>query len=350
MGAVKTEIDGIQVLRFVAATMVVVHHATQATTNWLSFGAAGVDVFFVISGFIMAYTTGRSPQGADSAGRFILRRIARIVPLYWLAIIWTTRRTAPDLNLLRDFFFIPHYNEQIPSMITPIIVQGWTLNYEMMFYVIFGACLISSKRYVVLLAVLLLLPIVGGMLPGLYGKFYGNSIVYEFGFGVLLQLAVRRYGYPDWHRNTFLALLVLGFIGLIYGYDFEPRWFFQGAPAVLVVWSGIRALEGWNRVPLLGDASYAIYLFHWASFGAVKPLAPHLSITALNLVTIATGIVSGCIIHKLVEIRLTNVAKGLLFGASEKSRSVAARQSRRKRALAPSVLTAYDEHNTNTST
>ena len=327
MGVVKAEIDGIQVLRFLAAAMVVVHHATQATTNWLSFGAAGVDVFFVISGFIMAYTTGRSPQGIDTADRFVRRRIARIVPLYWLIILWTTRRTLPDLNLLQDFLFVPHYNEQIPSMITPIVVQGWTLNYEMLFYVIFAACLISSRRYAVLIAVLLLLPIAGGLLPGVYGKFYGNAIVYEFGFGVVLQLAVRRWGFPDWHRATFLALLAIGFVGLIYGYDCGPRWLFQGAPAVLVVWSGIKALEGWNRLPLLGDASYAIYLFHWASFGAAKPLAPYLNVTALNLVTIATGIVSGCIVHKLVEIRLTEVAKGLLLSGSEKSGSLAASQT-----------------------
>ena len=116
--------------------MVVVHHATHSVpgAHWMPFGGAGVDIFFVISGYVMAHTTQNLPSGQDSASRFIRKRIARIVPLYWLAILWVTRRTPPDLNLLRDFFFIPHYNAQYPTLINPILVQGWTLNYEMLFY------------------------------------------------------------------------------------------------------------------------------------------------------------------------------------------------------------------------
>jgi exopolysaccharide production protein ExoZ len=329
-------IDGIQVLRAIASLMVVVHHSRHSVPGsevWPHWGAAGVDIFFVISGFVMAYTTQQADvaninERLSEAGLFLRKRIARIVPLYWLALLWTTRRTMPDLNLFKDFTFIPHWNAQYPTNLYPIVIQGWTLNYEMFFYVLFAvAMLFGSLRVLVLLGALMLVPLltyplIGGSLD-VFGHFYCNDVILEFGFGVLLQRVIARSDFPDWSRFAYFALMLFGFIGLWLGYDFEPRSVFQGLPAFLVVWASFKACEGWLRwkmIALLGDASYAIYLFHWASFGAMKPVAAWIGtsyINSLMILHILTATIAGILIHLLIEQRLLWLAKRLL-GLSQK--------------------------------
>lgn len=301
--------DGIQLLRAVAAMMVVTHHATHSVPGayWLPFGGAGVDIFFVISGFVMSHTTRNKPVGSATAQDFALRRIIRIVPLYWLALAWTTRRDAPDLNLLRDFFFVPHYNADYPSMINPILIQGWTLNYEMLFYALFAFCLCARKPVIVLVFLLVLVVTSASLLPSVYGRFYSNDIVLEFAFGLVLY----KLPQPKWHRFVWLSILVAGFILLALGFSQEPRAVWQGLPAVVVVWASLGACKGWLKVPglaLVANASYAIYLFHWAAFGAVKPLSAFLGsawVSTLMLAHILTALAAGVLIHLLVEKPMT---------------------------------------------
>lgn len=316
----RDTIDGLQVLRAVAAMMVVTHHATHSVpgAKWVPFGGAGVDIFFVISGFVMAHTTAQLVGGRDDALRFLLKRVLRIVPLYWIAIIWATRRTPIDANLIRDLFFVPHYNTQAPEMLNPIVVQGWTLNYEMAFYALFSLCLLFPARLMIVLTTLVVMPFVGTLLPGAAGDFYKSMIVYEFGFGILLQTAISRWGLPAWPRITFLAFLISGFVLIALGFDLEPRPLTQGLPAALIVWSSIHACRGWMQLKLLrllADASYAIYLFHWASFGAVKPLTRLIGpgwTDTLMVAHIAVALISGCIIHLTLEKPLLRVAQSAL--------------------------------------
>ena len=317
-------IEGIQVLRAVAAIMVVFHHArlsipgSEGLPHW---GASGVDIFFVISGFVMAYTTPVSVK-ASGAWLFLRKRVARIVPLYWLILCWTTRRDVPDINLLKDFIFIPHPNVQSPWSLTPIVIQGWTLNYEMFFYLLFSvALLFGSRRIIVLLFLVVLTFIVSHFFlgDGDAAHFYGNDIMFEFGFGVLLyQFLIL----PRWPRATYLVFTFAGFFLIALGYDREPRSIFEGMPALIIVWASFKACEGWIRwrgLALLGDSSYAIYLFHWASFGALKPFAPWIgqqNVAALMTVHVLTAIAAGIIIHLMIERRATTWAKRIL-GLSE---------------------------------
>src|ERR1700730_5517211 len=135
---------GVQVLRAAAATLVVVFHIGRMIEiktgldigSWTHAGPAGVDLFFVISGFIMVYTMPKD----FSAWRFLLRRIIRIAPLYWILtiaylalVILTARRHIPTTDIVASFFFLPARDEN--GMIYPPIGQGWTLAYEMFFYV-----------------------------------------------------------------------------------------------------------------------------------------------------------------------------------------------------------------------
>ena len=297
-------------LRGVAAVMVVVHHARLSVPGsdaWPAFGASGVDIFFIISGYVMMLTT----QGSIGPGKFLLKRIARIVPLYWLATIWTARRVSPDLDLVKDGLFIPHYNHDITNWISPMLQQGWTLNYEMLFYLIFAVAMAVGKtyRHFLILVTLALMPLLA-FLPGVAAEFYGNSIVWEFGFGILLFMLASRSTFKR-SRLIYLAIIAGGFALLALGYDHSPRALAQGFPALIIVWASFGACQGWlqsRALVLLGDASFAIYLFHWASFGAMKPIAriihdPNL----LMLGHIATAIIAGVAIHLIIEKPVTRV-------------------------------------------
>ena len=316
----QNTLEGIQVLRAIAAIMVVIQHAKHSvpgSEGWMSFGGTGVDIFFVISGYIMAHTTRGVKGGALDAGLFVRKRIARIVPLYWLAILWTARRNFGDPRLPQDMLFIPHDR-------APIVVQGWTLNFEMAFYAIFTLCLLLPRYRLPALIIAIAMVPVAGLLIG--GDFYANDVVLEFAFGVILFHTLVRFGIPNWSRWTFLALMALGFGMLALGWDSGPRSLLVGLPALLIVWASFKGCEGWlapampqaATVALLANASYAIYLFHWASFGAVKPLGLLIHQSDLLMIAhILMAIVSGCLIHLLVEKRLTRYANWL-FGLGQK--------------------------------
>lgn len=286
-GTSPTTIEGIQVLQAIAALMVVHHHALHSVANgpaWPGFGAAGVDIFFVISGFVMAHTTRNlhrpgAPAGAGAqAADFLLKRFIRVVPLYWIALLWTARRDIAagqvDSGLVKDFLFIPHASTLYPDMLWPSVVQGWTLNYEMFFYALFALALLFGRaRHAVLIGALLVLAIVGAALPAHVGavahsaelwenlaRFYTHDILLELAFGVLLQRAVAGGVKRAWPRLAYVGLLLAGFVLLALGHDHGPRSLTQGLPALLIVWSAIHAwaglsLRGWEN---LANASYSI--------------------------------------------------------------------------------------------
>lgn len=153
----------LQALRAIAAWLVIADHALIAVTRgepsspvtsiaW-TLGETGVYIFFVISGFIMVHISWDDFGRPGAAQRFMRRRIVRIVPLYWLATIGAVvfHRVSANDNapaglpeLLQSLFFIPYYAENVGWR--PILGQGWTLNYEMMFYVIFAVALTFPRK------------------------------------------------------------------------------------------------------------------------------------------------------------------------------------------------------------
>jgi len=126
-------IHSIQVLRAIAAIGVVLVHAGidfnywgHASINWHLRGAAGVDLFFVISGFVMVYISKPHFGQGDTWMTFILRRIIRIVPLYWLVTTFYAFSGGHPLHqIISSYLFIPDV-EGAP----PLLAQGWTLRYE----------------------------------------------------------------------------------------------------------------------------------------------------------------------------------------------------------------------------
>lgn len=326
-------IRGIQVLRGIAALLVGFHHSRASvpqTQGWPEFGASGVDIFFVISGFVMAHATrriGDDPlmRRVRNAIGFLAKRVLRVVHLYWLALLWTSRRALSNgvvhPRLVNNFLFIPRFTPVYPDMLWPSVIQGWTLNYEMFFYALFGASLLVGRaRFRILIALLLALvafrfsPFATETLTktssidfGDIGvRFYTNNIMLEFVYGILLQRVLSSAHPPQCPRAAYVLMMCLGFGLLTVGFGHEPRGLLVGIPALLIVWAAIpvfpgRAMPKWQAI---GDASYATYLFHWASFGAVNPIA--------NKIQISAGV------HRLLERPLM---RGMEFGSSyERSR------------------------------
>lgn len=266
----------IQYLRAVAALLVVLHHARNPEP-WLfnplarfSHGQAGVDIFFVISGFIM-YAAARD----ESASQFVYRRVVRVAPLYWLATIVSLaffyRRQLLGVDeallskLVASLLFVPHYNLLHPTEIWPVLVPGWTLNYEMFFYAVFAIALLSRKLVAVVIGVIGVAVAAGLFLhsPDPLWLTYTNPILLDFAVGLLIA----RF-YPAQASRWLVLLLPLG-AALLLLTPLPGSWraLTWGGPAALIV-MGALTLEAGGLLPRLaglkpiGDASYSIYLVH----------------------------------------------------------------------------------------
>ncbi len=269
----------IQYLRALAALGVVVFHALESSPHRFVIGQAGVDVFFVISGFIMAsLMLGRESEPLT----FGWRRLVRIVPLYWattfaalaIALIrpdFFYRLDASLENAALSLLFVPHASAT--GGVTPVLWQGWTLEYEMFFYLLCTLALFLPSRRLIALGVVLTVLVVVGIAARPAEPIalaYTNPLLLEFGAGVLLALAWRR---------RWLNALWLGAAALVAGvgaYALQQaglapvtgvRIIDWGVPALFIV-AGALALEGAGRMPqsrfglLVGDASYSLYLTH----------------------------------------------------------------------------------------
>src|SRR5882672_247790 len=136
-------LDSVQALRALAALCVVVYHV-----DFVGRGAFGVDIFFVISGFIICHVTAKDHDG------FLRKRLIRIVPLYWAGTLclYCLGLVAPRLlqseptlsGLVNSLLFIPYAKEG--GRVYPILFLGWTLNYEMFFYALFACALALNRR------------------------------------------------------------------------------------------------------------------------------------------------------------------------------------------------------------
>lgn len=256
----------------------------QAFAGWDFPWSAGVDVFFVISGFIMVYASRDLFAAPGARGIFLARRIARIVPLYWTVttLYLAVALAAPAvLNseiagawpVLASYLFVPVARPD--GTVQPVYSLGWTLNYEMAFYALFAVAVAWPRRQAVLglgltLAALAALGRLLAPLPEPFG-FWTDPIILEFALGMILGLlGTEGFGLAPAGR---IALAILG-IGLLW-LDLLPplpRVLAYGVPAaMLIAAAGLgdpgRAMRpaaslGLRCVAALGGASYALYLIH----------------------------------------------------------------------------------------
>jgi peptidoglycan/LPS O-acetylase OafA/YrhL len=290
---VTRRLDGIQWLRAIAAGLVVVEHSRNAISSaYLGLApadsplslfpfSAGVDLFFVISGFIMAYSS--APLfGREGGWRiFLLRRTARIVPLYWLTTsfmlavfmalgspAWSSASWA---SIIASYAFLPAPNADGRPF--PLFVIGWTLNYEMAFYAVFALFIGLRERTALWLTVATVVAVAAlGLLlapASLPLRFWSNPIILEFAAGIglyaLYRAGVLRFAGPV---RFALAALAIGVLAL---HPDDPglwRALVWGGPAMLLVamalaWSETsRSVATSSRADFAGDLSYAVYLAH----------------------------------------------------------------------------------------
>lgn len=256
------KLRSIQVLRAVAACAVILSH-TYEPDDGAAYGAAGVDLFFVISGFIIAnIAQERSPL------EFARDRASRIYPLWWIAAVpWLLLVPRGPFDILSTLTLWPVYGGE---HFVPVLKVGWTLCLEMLFYA--GVVVALATRPVTAL--------------GAYGLFFAgalttSSAILHFagspmGLEFLMGVAVARLP----RRRVFGLLIPLGFALMALTPPFlgdlewslQPQWalwraFEWGGPAALVVWGAV-SLEPlfehrmFDAPVTLGDASYSIYLFH----------------------------------------------------------------------------------------
>ncbi len=297
LGNIKFNIISIQYLRAFAALLVVFHHARYQITDfevfykggvWL-FGQAGVDIFFVISGFIMWMTTSARPT---TPADFIRNRVVRIVPMYWLvtlavaaaAILMPNLFRAVELtpeHVIKSLFFVPHFYPGAPTRIWPLLIPGWTLNYEMFFYLVFAAALFLPRALIIpaITALFAAISVIGLVVPfeDPILIFFADSIILEFVAGMLLgRLYLQgRLALPAWAAVPAIAAGLVWMVALTPWEAPETRLLVWGVPAVLTV-AGCLSLEAGGAVGrngfliLLGNASYSIYLTHILTLGVVR--------------------------------------------------------------------------------
>jgi exopolysaccharide production protein ExoZ len=289
----------IKYLRFIAAVMVVLFHATQslhhdfgseALPRFLQ-GARGVDIFFVISGFIIVYV---SRNATYDGWTFLIRRFARVAPPYYLAsaVMLVVALIAPQIlksttltwpHTIASFLFIPWDNPETASAF-PLLQVGWTLNAEMQFYAIFAAVffLPSGLRAMaascVIFAIVLLGLLVNPENQTLAA--WTNPILIEFIFGMAIALLwekglIRGWYVLGWAICALGTVLILSLPIVIEGLDTSLVFLMAGLPAAMIVY-GLLIVEKAltiRDIPwlgLLGDASYALYIWHFFVLGAVR--------------------------------------------------------------------------------
>jgi exopolysaccharide production protein ExoZ len=288
------DLIGIQYLRGVASTIVVLFHLLPQLEHLgytLEIGSGlsgGVDVFFVISGLIMWITTGNSV----SPMKFWRHRLVRIVPLYWIAttMMVLVMVFAPSLlqtaqfdlkHILASYAFIAWVHPKT-GLMDPVVLPGWTLNYEMFFYFVFGLLLLlrRDRRLVVAIIFFGALSAAGefltqGMADKSFGRaqiaFYTSPITLEFVFGMLLgELYTRTSILGMIGRQYGWIIMLIGFGGLLFMADAlpgMPQYITRGTPALILVAGTLsQDCAGVVRkywLPLLaGNASYSLYLTH----------------------------------------------------------------------------------------
>lgn len=331
----SNKLEGIQILRGYAAMLVVVTHlwsvgVVSSALKFSRIGGLGVDIFFVISGFIMCYSLRDRILPNDSI-QFLKKRAIRVYPIYLLVLI-------P---------FLVQYLDQVMTPVDPLIIIGnlllspsfsgrpdyrmlvgpaWTLTYELFFYVLFAAAMFSSRSkdraiYIVIILIALMVALVNFL--GLKGErlqwsnfqyIVGDMLLFNFVIGCVCYFVWRKYRRAVFSFWTALgAALVLTVISLVLSKFGLPRILSLGVPATAIVFIFLFAkFENKNLTkPLLflGSASYSIYLVHaiiahW-KYLIIGPSARENDLTGFFLTSVALA--AGCIFYVIVENPLSRI-------------------------------------------
>lgn len=336
-------LKSLQILRFVAATSVAYFHIF-ANPN---FGSFGVDIFFVLTGFVIALVI----QSNNNSYSFAINRIARITPLYWLltSLLFVLITIKPELfsvsivnsaniiNFAKSLFFIPYAGA---FGVTPIISLGWTLNYEMFFYLCVWISLLISKSHALKITFILITSaffLFGNLLSNKVANiFFGLEIIFEFILGfVAYQLYAKKFlNFLTTKIFVVAAIAIYVFMAVIESYGIiGNRFILFGLPSFALVICSVRLESIFHNsqayitrlLVSMGDASYATYLTHWYVIVFLrKILSEKLGLFDFYspigiFFSLSLALVVGQITYKLVDKPLNKLLKNLFNSKITKS-------------------------------
>jgi exopolysaccharide production protein ExoZ len=337
----------LQILRGMAALGVVFYHTNfRLAGDWRT-EFFGVATFFVISGFIMCFIT------RDNADDFLKMRFIRIVPMYWLGILAllflmfrfalfnpATWLNAPSSRPEEPLWsYVGRSVLFLPSEGLPILGVGWTLNFEIYFYVVFAVALWINRRLAPLIVAAFLMAVFysdGTVCTLFVCHYYSHHYVHFFLAGIVVYYAWR---FVARYLPRMPTIIVGGsVIAISYGSQFvhpwwaqtvEPQlgWWWSVAPPVIIVACALfaetsSAVVRWKPLILIGDASYAIYLTHTILFEASRVSmerwfglpAPKESVVMM-LIYLVVAVVAGVAVHLLVEKPMLRFIRARVFPA-----------------------------------
>ena len=336
----KKNLQLIQVLRGIASLLVVLFHITGNFSetyhqHWLGniflFGNSGVDIFFVLSGFIITYSNRQYITMPTSIIKFLKKRAIRVFPIYWVVITffiflqiifptyYRTHYYLDIVNILNTYFLLLNHN----------MVNGvsWTLTYELFFYLLFVIALsVPHKKYTLLLlfAYFIFLLIVPIIIPTISEN--QNSIIQllvfpmniEFLLGIFVVLFLDSFA-----QKFCIPILIIGIclfiVSTIISYmnlhifnSLYNRVLLFGLPSFFIILSLVKyelafSIKSHNLLLKLGDASYSIYLFHLPLVAAFFKIIAKLHINnPIGLTVLSFGLFIiicylGIIIYKWIE-------------------------------------------------
>lgn len=335
VGRAGGKYTGVQALRFVAALLVVLTHATLYTSERLDssvpvwhFGEVGVDVFFVISGFVMMVST-RSLIGDRNGWKsFSMRRIIRIVPMYWIATTIklavlvavpaaVLHATLNPATVLLSYGFLPSRN--VDGLVQPLLGVGWTLTFEMFFYFVFALALFLRANRLYLAGIVLTACAVGWLFRGTEwppAAVYLDPIVLNF----LVGMIIGRWALDRSARNCALGL---GYVLVLWAvlYAVQPEdgagFAYHGFVRSLLVTALVLAVVALDpiitgRIPspviFMGDASYSLYLFHPLVAPIVPATMAAVGLTSVPVslaLSVTAAVVAAAFVYRVVERPLT---------------------------------------------
>lgn len=332
------QIHSIQYLRAFAALIVVIHHAqgwipefSYANSSLYTYkniniwGQFGVDIFFVISGFIMAYIIGKKSHSLANVGTFFKHRVFRVVPLYWiyttivlvLVFQYSNIDAVANSTYFKQYglsmFFIPYLQDGAIS--TPLLAVGWTLILEMYFYSAITVFWLVFNKY-------WHLPLIAFMVFCVYfatvsniqlGWVLNNLYLIEFCLGIIVALL---YSYiKAFNKYLLWIMLLIGIALAIYSVNYSTSnalFYIRASSAFLIVFSALylNAYMPKNKGLLfLGDSSYTFYLSHLIVFYVLAYALSKLNIHFDNAYVFVgfmtlVALVANVFLYKLIEVPL----------------------------------------------
>jgi peptidoglycan/LPS O-acetylase OafA/YrhL len=321
-------LEALSPLRFLAAFLVVITHTTFYVKERVDggfhvwhFGEIGVPIFFVISGVVMIWTGVNTPLNSSGAVDFIIKRLIRIIPLYWLAtgIKISATLVSPSLinhnhfelsYAITSLFFIPAFNGA--GEVRPIHGVGWTLLHEMFFYTLFSASLFLRTKPVISLGITIpLLTLLGYLYPqsSPIGQVVTSTYNLYFVLGMLVGWTISERN--DRRYVAAAALALIGVVQWLIAVELLASSVLIVAAAILVT-ATLPRLSWLQPAARLGDSSYALYLFHpFIAPAAVVLLAKFASAHTFFIIgtTVAATVFICHLLHLTIETRLTRYAK-----------------------------------------